>query len=131
MRARFRVEFGSKEELPFVIELHDEPKIAHARRIVSGEEGSKICVLGTIVPTRVDYNPHYSYHLDPSTIDFFALAIEVCDASPTYVEAHLAEVGGSFLPNSTWCPWHSRVVAEVQSDDSGTADDARQTPRRP
>ena len=59
------------------------------------------------------YNPRWSYHLDPASISFFQCAIEVCDASPQYVEEHLSEVGGAFLPGSTWCPWSSRVAEEV------------------
>jgi hypothetical protein len=42
------------------------------------------------------------------------MSIEVCDAATSYVEEHLAEVGGAFLPGRRWCPWSSRVIAEVK-----------------
>jgi hypothetical protein len=49
----------------------------------------------------------------PDTIGFFEMQIEVCDANSNYVEEHLDEVGGSFLPKSFWCPWSSTLAAEV------------------
>jgi hypothetical protein len=70
-------------------------------------------VMGTIVLTRAPYNPEWSFYLDPPTISFFESAIEVCDANVTYVEEHLDEIGGSALPNRFWCPWSSRLAAEV------------------
>lgn len=112
MSARFAVGFGAKDA-PFIIELRDTEKIRHARRIVAGSEPLKVHVHGTIVTKPAAYNPDYAFHLDPVTIDFFELAAEVCDAAPRYVEAHLAEIGGAFLPDAHWCPWASRVEAEV------------------
>src|SRR2546430_1127577 len=84
----------------FIIQLTDVKKIAHARRIVSGEEKSKIHVSGTIVKTPQAYNPPWKFHLDPQSISFFEFAVEVCDASIKYVADHLDDVGGAFLPNS-------------------------------
>lgn len=43
----------------------------------------------------------------------FEMQIEVCDANVTYVEEHLDEVGGGFLPKSFWCPWSSELEAEI------------------
>jgi len=99
--------------LPFVIKLTDAKKIEHARRIISGEETERTHVLGRIIKTRAPYNPSYSFHLDPNTIDFFQMAIEVCDASLPYVEDHLDEACGAFLPGCFFCPWTSKLVAEV------------------
>ncbi|PCC71516.1 hypothetical protein SAMN02745121_01061 [Nannocystis exedens] len=98
----------------FVIELNDEAKIAHARKILSGEETHRIHIHGRIIKRPVPYNPGWSFHLDPLTIDFFEVAIEVCDASMQYVEDHLDEAGGAFLPGGHWCPWSSRLVDEVR-----------------
>lgn len=99
----------------FVIQLFDAAKIAHARRILRGEELSRVHVHGTVVKEPAPYNPGWSFHLDPISIDFFEFAIEVCDASIQYVEEHLDEVGGSTLPGSHWCPWSSRLVDEVEA----------------
>jgi hypothetical protein len=105
----------------FVIELRAPDTIAHARRILSGEERSRIHVQGTVVKASAPYNPGWSFHLDPGSIDFFELAIEVCDASMQYVKEHLDEVGGSTLPGSHWCPWSSRLVDEVRPGTYGGA----------
>ena len=97
----------------FVFQLTDQAKIAHARRILSGEETQRIHVHGRIIKRTVAYNPRWSYHLQPETIDFFEMAIEVCDSSMQYLEDHLDEAGGAFLPGGHWCPWSSRLVREV------------------
>lgn len=97
----------------FVFELRDDEKIAHARRIVSGEEKERVHVTGRLRKQKAPYNPSWDFHLDPETIDFFEQAIEVCDANMQYVEDHLDEACGAFLPGCHWCPWDSRVVREV------------------
>ncbi len=106
--------FTDVEEKPrFVIQIVDPAKIANARRLISGDETERIHVQGKIVKETASYNPDWSYHLDPVSIDFFENAIEVCDATICFVEENLADVGGSTLPGSHWCPWTSRLVDEV------------------
>ena|SRR3978361_49363 len=105
--------FKEYQDTEFIFELNNEDKIAHARRIISGEENERVHVMGRIVKRKKPHNPDWSYHLDPATIDFFAMAIEVCDANMSYVEDHLDEACGAFLPGCIWCPWSSRVVREI------------------
>jgi hypothetical protein len=95
----------------FTFKLVDAAKIAQARAILAKKAVQS--VKGTIVKTGAPYNPEWSFHLDPPTIVFPEENIEVCDANVVYVEAHLDEVGGSTLPHSVWCPWSSRLAAEV------------------
>jgi hypothetical protein len=71
--------------------------------------------MGRIVKRPADYNPGWSFHINPDTISFFDFAIEVCDASPSYVEDHLDEACGAFLPGCYWCPWSSRLKEEITS----------------
>jgi len=52
--------------------------------------------------------------LDPKSIKFAQTGIEVCDANIEYVEDHLDEVGGAFLPGCQWCPWESRIVRQIE-----------------
>jgi len=101
------------DNCPFVIRLEDDALIAHARELVSGATNRQPHVQGTVVTSPADYNPGWRYHLDPASIKFFDMALEVCDAASTYVEKHLDEIGGAFLPKSHWCPWASRLTAEV------------------
>ncbi len=105
--------FAQQPQQEFIFELVDEEKIAHARRILSGDETDKVHVMGRIRKIQKPYNPRWTYHLDPATIDFFQMAIEVCDANMEYVEDHLDEACGAFLPGCHWCPWDSRLLREV------------------
>jgi len=111
--ARFVFEYPPASD-QFVIELTDESKIQQARNILNGTEKDDTHVLGRIVKRPAPYNPKWSYQLDPASISFFGYAIEVCDARIGYVEDHLDEVGGAFLPGGFWCPWNSRLVKEIQ-----------------
>lgn len=104
----------------FVIELLDPIRIAHARAILNGTEKRAVHVSGRIMKEVARYNRPWHFHLDPQTIKFFEDSIEVCDASVSYVEEHLAEVGTDFLPNSWWCPWGSHVIEELPAEKCGT-----------
>ncbi|WP_443689868.1 BP74-related protein [Nostoc mirabile] len=54
-----------------------------------------------------NHNAPYSWHLDPQEIVMAEAAIEVCDARPSYVEAHVDE----FVDNVTrFCPWETKLV---------------------
>ncbi|WP_437479363.1 hypothetical protein WME75_33335 [Sorangium sp. So ce1014] len=106
--------FMQRQDQEFIFELTDPAQIAHARRILSGEEKMEVHVHGRITKRTAQYNPKWSFHLDPATIRFFAMAIEVCDANMQYVEDHLDEACGAFLPGCHWCPWDSKLVREVQ-----------------
>jgi hypothetical protein len=96
-----------------VLELTDPAKIQHARDLVNGTTSDKPHVIGRIVKRPAAYNPRWSFHYNPDTIDFFDVAIEVCDATIPYVEDHLDEAGGAFLPGLVWCPWSSRLIREI------------------
>lgn len=110
--AWFRFHYPPAPET-FVFELRDAEKIAHARRILTGEEKEAIHVQGCVALEPAWYNPPWSFYFDPDSIDFFPYAIEVCDASICYVEEHRDEVGGSFLPECVWCPWGSELIEEI------------------
>ncbi len=101
----------------FTIKLTDPVKIQKARDIINGTDKSTPHVGGTIVKEAACYNAPWSFHLDPKSINFFALAIEVCDASIAYTESFLDEAGGHFLPGNYWCPWGSRLVKEIPAPD--------------
>jgi hypothetical protein len=111
-RAYFIVDYPPAPE-QFVIKLNSPAQIDHARRILSGAETAAVHVMGVVVPRPTRWNKPWSFHLAPRSIQFFELAIEVCDAAVSYVEEHLDEVGGAFLPGAVWCPWGSRLVAEI------------------
>jgi hypothetical protein len=97
----------------FVIEMTDPEDIAHARQLLAGETTQLPHIMGRIVKRTAPYNPAWSYHLQPASITFFDFSIEVCDATIPYVEDHLDEAGGAFLPGLWWCDWSSRLVREI------------------
>jgi hypothetical protein len=71
----------------------DLAKPVPERRIVSG-----------IVRAKRPFNRPWSYTMGPQSIVLGQAFIEVCDASPTYVENHRADWLGQ-----RWCPWSSYV----------------------
>ena len=103
---------GDGQSPDFILKLTEPDKIARARRILEGID-PPLHVTGIIVKESSCWNPNYSYHYDPSTVDFFENSMEVCDASFQYVEQNLAEAGGAFLPNLRFCPWSSYLVEEI------------------
>jgi uncharacterized protein (TIGR03437 family) len=101
----------------FVIRVADPVKIQHARDVLAGKSNDSLHVIGTVVQAPACYNQPLSFHMDSASVSFFDFATEVCDASVTYVEQHLAEAGGAFLPGNTWCPWGSKLVREIAAPD--------------
>ncbi|MFG2146395.1 calmodulin-binding protein [Streptomyces sp. NPDC048696] len=97
----------------FVFKLTDPARIQQARAILSGADTENVSVMGTVVKTPTSYNKPWKYQLAPDSVKFFSMAMEVCDASISYVNDHLSEVGGALLPKSTWCPWQSKLTREV------------------
>ena len=110
-RAFFEIGFRGRKETQ-IIKLRDQNKIEEARAFLRSK--SSAGVMGEIIKYRASYNPSWSYHLKPSSIKFFELAIEVCDASPKYIEKHLNKVGSDFLPGKIWCPWSSYLRKEIR-----------------
>lgn len=105
----------------FIFKLTDPQRIQEARDILSGKEKAKVHVSGILVKEPASYNPPWHYHLNPDSVSFFENNVEVCDAGITYVEEHLAEAGGAFLPGNRWCPWKSELVKEVTPAGPGLA----------
>jgi hypothetical protein len=97
----------------FVVKLTNEEEIIHARELVRHETGDRPHLMGRIIPRRASYNDRWDYHVDPASVRFFDVAIEVCDATIPYVNDHIDEVGGPLLPGRVWCPWSSELVREV------------------
>ncbi|MFJ6838617.1 calmodulin-binding protein [Streptomyces sp. NPDC091209] len=97
----------------FVIEITRPEVIKEAREIVANGD-SKI-VIGRLIMRAAGYNPTWDFHFNPDTVSFADGAPEVCDSTIPYVEDHLDEVGGPFLPGYYWCPWSGRLTAEVSA----------------
>jgi hypothetical protein len=67
--------------------------------IVSGKLGAG--------PGQGDHNVPWHWHLDPEDVVMASITIELCDAAPSYVEAHLDE----YLEKGIrYCPWAGHLV---------------------
>jgi hypothetical protein len=89
----------------FVFKLTDPEKIAQAQDLI--RTGRQTVVSGTIIKQPVYYNPGWSFHFDPKSINFVDAAIELCDAPVTLIESDLDNA----WPH--WCPWTSLLVSQV------------------
>ena len=108
--ALFRVSDGFRDD--FFVKING-PQLVQSARMQISRVIEPLSITGIIIKSRANYNPNYSYHYDPDTVDFFEVAIEVCDSTFAYTEEHLAEAGGAFLPGNRLCPWGSFLVEEV------------------
>lgn len=87
----------------FKIELATPELIQHAKDLMAGSEEGRI-PLGTIVRDDPSVNAPWSWHIDPATLEFADVTIEVCDGLPEYVEA-------GTLTSDVYCPWSADVIA--------------------
>lgn len=105
-------EFTDAARNTAVFKLTNPAKIAEARELL--RTGSNKHLNGVITKRRASYNPQWSYHYIPDSVEFADITAEVCDASISYVEEHLDEAGGHFLPDLRWCPWSSKLTREIK-----------------
>jgi hypothetical protein len=87
----------------FKIELATPELVDHARRLLDGENVSAI-PLGTVVRGDAGPNAPWTWHIDPTTLQFADMTIGVCDGLPSYVEDHT-------VTSEQFCPWSAKVVA--------------------
>ena len=98
--ADFVVAVGAER---FVLRVTDLETIRLARERLAGR-GSRFPA-GPVRRGDGGFNAPWSWHLDPAETRMVEVAIEVCDGTPSYVEAHLDEF-------PMYCPWGASVLAE-------------------
>jgi len=89
----------------FRILLRDSAVIAQARALIGAAD--RRIVAGALAQGNGGFNAPWSWHLDPDTVRFPEVAIELCDGCPSDVEAS----GGSW-GNGAFCPWSSEIIVE-------------------
>lgn len=62
---------------------------------------------GALVCASASFNCGWGFHQDPATIEFAEATIEVCDGTPSYVDANCGDFGAQY------CPW-SAVLSELR-----------------
>ncbi len=65
--------------------------------------------IGPLAQGNGGYNLNWGWHYTDYTLA--EMAIELCDGTPSYVQAHLADW---LVTVKSYCPWSAYVVAEVQ-----------------
>ncbi len=82
--------------------LTDPADIDIARRLLAGEEAPSI-PNGLIVRGDPGVNIGYSWHIDPDSVEFADVTMELCDGVPSFVE-------DGTLEGDRFCPWAARVI---------------------
>jgi hypothetical protein len=60
-------------------------------------------------PRKSPYDPNWSWHFKPDSVRMADVTIEVCDATPTYIEEHMDEwFRGE--KEARWCGWSAKLV---------------------
>lgn len=90
-------------EEEYRILLTDADLIAHAQALLAGGDEGRI-PSGLIVRGDPGVNAPWSWHIDPDSLEFADMTMEVCDGLPSHVE-------DGTLSGDRFCPWSAEVVA--------------------
>lgn len=85
------------------IELATPELVEHAEALLAGEDVASIPV-GRVVRDDPGPNAPWSWHIDPTTLEFAEVTIEVCDGLPSYVE-------DGTVTSPDYCPWSAEIVS--------------------
>jgi hypothetical protein len=86
----------------YKIELDTPALVKHAEQLLKGEDVAAI-PLGRVVRDSPGVNKPWSWHIDPKTLQFAQITIEVCDGLPSYVEDRT-------VTSKDYCPWSAKVI---------------------
>ena len=87
----------------YKIELATPELVEHAHALLAGEDVASI-PLGTVVRNDPGPNAPWSWHIDPATLQFAEITIEVCDGLPSYVEDET-------VTSPDYCPWSAKLIS--------------------
>jgi hypothetical protein len=90
-------------EQTYRVELATPELIQHAKDLLAGSQEGRI-PNGKIVRDDPSVNAPWSWHIDPTTLDFVDVTTEVCDGLPGYVE-------DGTLTSDYYCPWSAELIA--------------------
>jgi hypothetical protein len=87
----------------YKIELATPELVEHAQALLAGESVASI-PNGIVVRDDPGPNAPWSWHIDPATLEFADMTIEVCDGLPSYVE-------DGTVTSDQFCPWSAQIVS--------------------
>ena len=94
----------------FRILLVDPQATQLAERILAGEEPQKI-VIGDLRCGSGNFNGPWNWHLEPATVGFADVTIELCDGCPSFVETELEYWLDTVR---RYCPWSAELLRRVR-----------------
>jgi hypothetical protein len=87
----------------YKIELATPELVEHAEALLAGEAVASI-PNGVVVRDDPGPNAPWSWHIDPATLEFADMTIEVCDGLPSYVE-------DGTVTSDQYCPWSAEIIS--------------------
>jgi hypothetical protein len=87
----------------YKIRLTDRADIEIARKLLVGEAPPRI-PNGVVVRGDPDVNVGYTWPIDPESVEFVDITMEVCDGLPS-------DVGKGIITSDRYCPWSAEVIA--------------------
>ena len=88
----------------YKVELATPELIQHAKDLMNGATQQGRIPNGKVVRDDPGVNAPWSWHIDPSTLEFADATTEVCDGLPEYVEDEI-------VTSDYYCPWSAEVIA--------------------
>ena len=87
----------------YKIELATPELVEHAKELLAGQDVAAI-PNGIVVRNDPGPNAPWSWHIDPATLTFANVTIEVCDGLPSYVE-------DGTVTSDQFCPWSAKIIS--------------------
>jgi hypothetical protein len=82
--------------------------IADAYTLWRNPRAAKRIPIGRLTCSSVSWNCPWHWHQTPSSVAFAEATVELCDGTPSDVEAHCSSFGAGY-----YCPW-SAIMAELR-----------------
>ena len=93
----------------FRVALQTEAQVTRAEELLAS--GAEQNVHGTLKRGNGGFNMTYSWHLDPSSVTFPDMTMEICDGRPqSEVEA---DVDYFVDTVKYYCPWGAKIVSRI------------------
>lgn len=103
----FEVEVAGEERFLLALASEDQVEMAMQRM----QDGTVGVIHGSVVRGDGGFNDPYDWHLDPATVTFPDLAMEVCDGRPQFVQDDLDYWVDTI---QYYCPWGAQIVRRVE-----------------
>lgn len=97
----------------FILRLADPDKVIEARQLLQDTAPTRFPV-GELRRGDGGFNTcgqyHWQWHIDPASVQFVEMAIELCDGRPSFIQERLDYWIDTVR---TYCPWSARLVREL------------------